>query len=208
MEATTGTTTTAATSSMVPSDIQTARLLQKRTFRTLWRTSKPKKSKRRPLCSACSSKWAFCSTASSSVGPPALRILPQLTSVSPQAWHSVSLADNPLLFYSLRSFSTVRTPFSRGLASLGRHFFLPTLWRIANSIAVLVFGQRGDLGGESRYQLTRISSPSQFVRPWVRHSLLTISLQKRSRALGLVHVLPYSSFRGNRSFVEYGSLAR
>ena len=75
-------------------------------------------------------------------------------------------------------------------------------------ILLLVFGQRGDLGGESRYYRTRFLSPSQFVRPWVLHSLLTISLQKRSRALGLVHGLPCSSFRANQSFVEYGSLAR
>ncbi len=53
------------------------------------------------------------------------RILPQLTSVSTQAWHSVSLAANPLSSYSLRSFSTVSTSFSIGLAFLGHHFFCP-----------------------------------------------------------------------------------
>ena len=128
--------------------------------------------------------------------------------MSPQAWHSVSLADNRLLSYSLRSCSTVRTPFSCGLASLGRQFFSAHVMAYSQFILLLVFGQRGDLGGESRYYRTRFLSPSQFVRPWVLYSLLTISLQKRSRALGLVHGLPCSSFRANQSFVEYGSLAR
>ena len=151
MEATTGTSTTAATSSTAPSAIQTGRSLQQRSPRSLRKkTTEAKRSNQKPSCSACSSRWAFCSIASSSVRPP----LESPHKLTPHALyrHGPQCLPRASFYRPLHRdrFPPCVLPFA-SVSSWHSLVGVTFPEAIIQSPSFLVFGQRGDLGGGSRH---------------------------------------------------------